>query len=129
ELGEGAPALGHRNRVLLWSHPPPFRAEELEEVGGSAGTLSPASIESPPPHPTSPPPRAERSTILPRRDRSNECLSPAARCGRGGGEFGDALVDLGLDRLHLIGLGLELQRAAPLVARFDEASPLPVGIA
>jgi outer membrane protein assembly factor BamB len=38
-----------------------FRAEELEKVGGSAGTAFLASTASPPPHPASPSPRAERS--------------------------------------------------------------------
>src|SRR5690242_16828338 len=41
--------------------PPPFRVEELEEVGCAAGAMPPAITEMPPPHPTSPPPRVERS--------------------------------------------------------------------
>src|SRR5262249_520492 len=40
---------------------PPFRGEELEEVGGSANAAFTIETECPPPHPTSPPPRAERS--------------------------------------------------------------------
>src|SRR5581483_11441965 len=70
-----SPALNH----VLYSDdffirpPPPFRAEELEEVGVSTAAM-PASTGSPPPHPTSPPPRAERSVAM----RGFATFSPVA---------------------------------------------------
>jgi precorrin-8X/cobalt-precorrin-8 methylmutase len=63
-LGVVGRASGKRATVLISprsSPPPPLRAQELEEVAGSAGELLPADIAIPPPHPPFPPPRAERN--------------------------------------------------------------------